>query len=79
METKYILSESQLIELLTSKHTLTYLKIEGVENWGGYMANRERYIADYLDMSWKEVKKNHLSFEDCAKEGLQYFKKFKEE
>lgn len=66
MENQYIISESELIELLAMYHYANCLDAEGVDNWSWYMVNKKEYL--------KEFK----SFEDLAKNDLKYYTKIKE-
>lgn len=60
MEKQYIISESELIDLLTTYHYINYLNTKGIDNWWN-IANQEEYI--------KEFK----LFENLAKNDLKYY------
>lgn len=66
MENKYIISESELIELLSTYHYANCLDAEGVDNWSWYMANKKEYLGEFK------------SFEDLAKNDLKDYTKIKE-
>ena len=66
MENMYIISESELIDLLATYHYANCLDAEGVDNWSWYMANKKEYLG------------NFESFEDKAKDDLKYYTKTKE-
>lgn len=66
MENKYIISESELINLLAAYHYANCLDAEGVDNWTWYMVNKKEYL------------KGFQSFEDIAKSDLKYYTKIKE-
>lgn len=66
MENQYIISESELIDLLAAYHYANCLDAEGMDNWSWYMANKEEYLG------------NFESFEDKAKDDLKYYTKIKE-
>lgn len=63
MENRYIISESELIDLLTTYHYANCLDAEGVDNWPWYMVNKEEYLGDFEN------------FEDKAKDDLKYYTK----
>lgn len=62
-ENYYIISESELLDLLTTYHYANCLDADGVDNWSWYMIGREEYLGDFE------------SFEDKAKDDLQYYTK----
>ena len=66
MENMYIISENELLDLLTSYYTLDYLEAEGVDNWSWYMENRREYLGEFED------------FEDKAKDDLKYYTNLKD-
>ena len=66
MENKYIIDESELIELLAAYYYADCLDAEGVDNWSWYMINKKEYLGKFE------------SFEDKAKEELQYYTKIEE-
>ena len=63
MENKYLVPESELIDLLASYHYANCLDAEGVDNWSWYMTNKKEYLGDFD------------SFEEKAKDELQYYTK----
>jgi len=63
MENKYIINESELIDLLAMYHYANCLKSGGVNNWSWYMTNKEEYLGEFE------------SFEDKAKDDLKYYTK----
>lgn len=66
MENKYIISESELIELLATYHYANCLDTDGVDNWTWYMIGRKEYLKEFE------------SFEDLAKHELKYYTKIGE-
>ena len=62
MENKYIISESELIDLLATYYYANYL-MKDVDNWSGYMTNKEKYLGKFK------------FFEDKAKDELKYYTK----
>lgn len=66
MENQYIISESELIDLLATYHYANCLDSAGVNNWSWYMINRKEYLSDFE------------SFKDKAKDDLKYYTKIKE-
>ncbi len=69
----------ELRDLLINTARLQCLEANGVDNWFGYMDNRETYIADVLDMSLDEIKENDLQFSDVADKWLQNYELIEEE
>lgn len=63
MENQYIISESELIDLLATYHYANCLDSAGVDNWSWYMINRKEYLG------------NFESFKDKAKDDLKYYTK----
>ena len=47
MENQYIISESELIDLLAAYHYANCLDAEGVDNWSWYMVNKEEYLGNF--------------------------------
>lgn len=62
-ENYYIISESELLDLLATYHYANCLDGDGVDNWSWYMIGREEYLGDFE------------SFEDKAKDDLKYYTK----
>jgi len=54
-EKKYILTESQLQNLLTASMTLDMLEGYGVDNWSGYGCNRDETKAYFYPGNWDEL------------------------
>ena len=77
MNKKYILTETQLLELLQDSLQLSYLESNGVDNWEWYGEGRNEFIADCLEISEEEVVKNELDMLDVAKECLSNYKEVK--
>lgn len=63
MENRYLVPESELIDLLATYHYANCLDAEGVDNWSWYMTNKKEYLGDFD------------SFEEKAKNELQYYTK----
>lgn len=63
MENRYLVPESELIDLLAAYHYANCLDAEGVDNWSWYMINKEEYLGDFD------------SFEEKAKSELRYYTK----
>ena len=63
MENKYVISESKLIDLLSSYYYADCLDADGVDNWSWYMNSKEKYLGKFE------------SFEDKAKNDLKYYTK----
>lgn len=66
MENMYIISENELLDLLTSYYTLDCLEVGGVDNWSWYMANRKEYLGEFE------------GFEDKARDDLKYYTNLKD-
>lgn len=54
MENKYIISESELISLLSSYHYANCLDIKGIDNWSWYIANKEEYLGNFESFEDKQ-------------------------
>lgn len=67
---KYIITEERLLELLEAENRLYCLEWDGVDNWSWYMESRDRYIAEALGKTEKEVDEECLDFEDVARAEL---------
>ena len=63
MENRYLVPESELIDLLAAYHYANCLDAEGVDNWSWYMINKKEYLGKFD------------SFEEKAKNELQYYTK----
>lgn len=62
-ENYYIISESELLDLLETYHYANCLDADGVDNWSWYLVGRKEYLGDFED------------FKDKAKDDLQYYTK----
>jgi hypothetical protein len=68
-ERKYVLTESQLQNLLTDSMKLDMLESYGVDNWSGYGCNRDETKAYFYPGDWNELDadtKFDTSFWDIA-------------
>lgn len=54
-ERKYVLTESQLQNLLTESMKLDMLESYGVDNWSGYGCNRDETKAYFYPGDWNEL------------------------
>ena len=63
MENRYLVPESELIDLLATYHYANCLDAEGVDNWSWYMINKKEYLGKFD------------SFEEKAKNELRYYTK----
>ena len=54
-ERKYVLTESQLQNLLTDSMKLDMLESYGVDNWSGYGCNRDETKAYFYPGDWNEL------------------------
>ena len=63
MENQYIISESELLDLLSACYYAQCLDEAGVDNWSWYMINREEFLGEFD------------SFDDKAKNVLKYYTK----
>lgn len=73
MENQYIVSESELIELLTAYHYANCLDADGVDNWVWYMEGKKDYLKEFEEL--EDADTEDLSFEDLAKRQLKNYKK----
>lgn len=64
METQYILTESELLEILEDRCKLAALEAMGVDNWEGYEMIYTEYFEDGEDEETqaKECLKNYEKF-----------------
>ena len=63
-ERKYIITESELLELLACQMECVMNERDGVDNWGWYGSSREEVIKEYWPGD--ESPEKHLSFYDVA-------------
>lgn len=73
-EKKYILTESQLFNLLVDRLELQCLEEGGVDNWSWYGENRIEFIANCLDISENEVVEKEYCMDDVANKLLENYK-----
>lgn len=76
MEKKYVLTETQLEELLIHSARLSALESGGVDNWSWYGES----IGDFIDDWAKENNKSldeDWDFRDIAHEDLKYYEELK--
>lgn len=66
MENMYLISESELIDLLAAYHYMNCLDSQDAGTWARYLIKTKEYL--------KEFK----SFEDKAKDELKYYTKINE-
>lgn len=65
MEKRYIIDESELIDLLSAYYTLSALESGGVDNWDWYGQSKK----DWLEMNGSE----NETFEDIARAELENY------
>ena len=63
---KYIIEESELLNLLQSYHYANCLDMDGVDNWPWYMCGKDDYLGKFN------------TFEEKAKDDLKYYTKLVE-
>lgn len=63
---KYIIEESELLNLLQSYHYANCLNMDGVDNWPWYMCGKDSYLGKFN------------TFEEKAKDDLKYYTKLEE-
>lgn len=72
MEEKYYyISERELLDLIQDRLELQCLKEGGVDNWSWYGENRDKFIADCLNITPEEVIKKDYEMKDIAINILQ--------
>lgn len=54
-ERKYVLTETQLQNLLTESMKLNMLESYGIDNWSGYGCNRDETKAYFYPGDWNEL------------------------
>lgn len=67
----YKVPESHLIELISDSIKLSILEADGVDNWEGYMINREDLIT--------EVYGEDIDFKEAAIRDLKFYEEIKGE
>lgn len=67
----YKVPENQLIELISDSIQLSTLEADGVDNWEGYMINKEDLIT--------EVYGEDIDFEEAAIRDLKFYEEIKGE
>ena len=67
----YKVPENQLIELISDSIKLSILEADGVDNWEGYMINKEDLIT--------EVYGEDIDFEEAAIRDLKFYEEIKGE
>lgn len=72
---KYILTEEELIELLSASLELNFLESSGVDNWEWYGEGREEYFAELLEKPIEEVV--NYNYKDIAKQMLSEYEEVK--
>ena len=75
---QYIIDEERLKELLYDHYVLDCLYRNGVDNWIGYMDNRERYINSALGRKNPEDWDEDADFEDIVEIDLTEYEEIKE-
>lgn len=73
-EKKYILTETELFNLLIDQLQLQYLESNGVDNWEWYGEGRNLFIAECLDISEEEVSVKNFDMEDVAMKVIKFYK-----
>lgn len=69
----YMIKEKDLLNLLEDNALLRCLEQAGVDNWSGYMYNREDFLCDELDVSAVELEENDYDFDTIAEQQLKNF------
>lgn len=68
---KYIIDESELLELLESDIALSILERDGVDNWEWYMEGTRKVVREYFsEMTQEEFNEQWdegLGISDCAR------------
>ena len=71
----YSISENELKDLLYEHYVLGCLEEAGVDNWFGYMENREEYINSRLGIEDPDNWNEEVDFEDLVEIDLTKYKK----
>ena len=79
MKTYFKIDVDTLRDLLIDSAYYHCLEANGVDNWIGYLDNRESFIADTLNVSEDEVHKKDLQLSDIADKQMQDFEILKED
>lgn len=69
------IEEDELRQLLYNSLFLEMLEQEGVDNWIGYNANHDEYVADLLGISEAEVYDKDLGIEDVVNKEIKKYKR----
>ena len=69
----YLIDSDKLRELLYCAAMLECLESNGVDNWIGYMDNRESFISSYLGVSEEKVEEDNLQIQDVADNWLEEY------
>ena len=73
----YKIGADDLRDLLYSAAKLQCLEENGVDNWLGYMDNRESFIASTLNITIEEVEENNLQIQDVADKWIEDYELIK--
>ena len=71
-----LISEEELVDLLTDQHILNCLRYDGVDNWNWYMEGREQYLLDG-GLTKKEIDEDFDFSELARREVRERFKSIK--
>ena len=79
---RYIIDESELLELLEAYITLSILNRDGADNWMWYMEGERAVVREYFsemtEEEFDERRDNGLGVSDCAKLCLEDYTEWKE-
>lgn len=81
-EKRYIITESDLLNLLAASHELSCLEWSGVDNWWGYMDREQRveYFHHQLDSVPEDDEEiEDMWFDTLAEQDLSRYEVYKEE
>lgn len=68
MENFYVISEQELLSLLTAERELSILKSAGIDNWNGYPDRYEYFDEDdYPKWTLELLRKEYKNLKDCIK------------
>ena len=79
MKTYFKIDADTLRDLLIDSAYYHCLEANGVDNWIGYLDNRESFIADILNISEEKVEEENLQLSDVADKWMQDFEILKED
>lgn len=77
MESKYIVPEKRLRELLEAEARLAALEWGGVDNWEWYGESLSQYLDEYCQ--WNGINRAKYDFEKLAEEDLSGYMEYKKE